>query len=440
MAYFWLNRSESGAPKERAAGGRTANGRVPFGRGKMRRGVPSCAVLFALLLALVGLQEAHAGTRQTIAKDARLAGDRARTRFIADLSKKVELSIFALADPYRVIVDLPEVNFQMPLGLGTETRGLISGYRFGLFAPGKSRIVIDVNGPFLVDKAFVLDPRSDQPARLVVDLVPTDRATFLAKLRDASGTSTTSATPPPQAEPPAKPPNAKPVIILDPGHGGVDPGTSSGAGITEKEVVLAFAKTLEHKLEAKGQYEVYLTREDDRFLALRERVEFAQRKGANLFVSIHADSFPKQSADASGATVYTLSEHASDDEAKELAAKENFSDAIAGVELPSDSDEVVANILIDLAQRETQNRSLIFAKSIVGEMGRADLHTKALKSAGFRVLKAPDVPSVLLELGFLSNPDDEKQLTSDTWRGTMADKVAAAIDSYFAKRLARIPF
>ncbi|MGC2410518.1 MAG: N-acetylmuramoyl-L-alanine amidase [Methyloceanibacter sp.] len=406
----------------------------------MRRGVPSCAVLFALLLALVGLQEAHAGTRQTIAKDARLAGDRARTRFIADLSKKVELSIFALADPYRVIVDLPEVNFQMPLGLGTETRGLISGYRFGLFAPGKSRIVIDVNGPFLVDKAFVLDPRSDQPARLVVDLVPTDRATFLAKIRDASGTSTTSATPPPQAEPPAKPPNAKPVIILDPGHGGVDPGTSSGAGITEKEVVLAFAKTLEHKLEAKGQYEVYLTREDDRFLALRERVEFAQRKGANLFVSIHADSFPKQSADASGATVYTLSEHASDDEAKELAAKENFSDAIAGVELPSDSDEVVANILIDLAQRETQNRSLIFAKSIVGEMGRADLHTKALKSAGFRVLKAPDVPSVLLELGFLSNPDDEKQLTSDTWRGTMADKVAAAIDSYFAKRLARIPF
>jgi N-acetylmuramoyl-L-alanine amidase len=273
-----------------------------------------------------------------------------------------------------------------------------------------------------------------------VDLVPTDRATFLAKLRDASGTSTTSATPPPQAEPPAKPPNAKPVIILDPGHGGVDPGTSSGAGITEKEVVLAFAKTLEHKLEAKGQYEVYLTREDDRFLALRERVEFAQRKGANLFVSIHADSFPRQSADASGATVYTLSEQASDDEAKELAAKENFSDAIAGVELPSDSDEVVANILIDLAQRETQNRSLIFAKSIVGEMGRAELHTKALKSAGFRVLKAPDVPSVLLELGFLSNPDDTKQLTSDTWRGTMADKVAAAIDSYFAKRLARIPF
>ena len=400
-------------------------------------GAWTLAVLLALLLASVGMwpQQAQAGPRPTI------AGDRARTRFIADLSKKVEVNVFALADPYRVIVDLPEVSFQMPPGLGTETRGLVSGYRFGLFAPGKSRIVIDVNGPFLVDKAFVLDPRPDQPARLVVDLVATDRATFLAKLREASAKSTAGERAAPQAPAPAaRPANAKPVVILDPGHGGVDPGTSSASGVTEKEVVLAFAKTLKQKLEANGQYDVYLTRDDDHFLALRERVEFAQGKGANLFVSIHADSFPKQTADASGATVYTLSEQASDDEAKELAAKENFSDAIAGVALPSDSDEVVANILIDLAQRETQNRSLIFAKSIVGGMSRADLHAKALKSAGFRVLKAPDVPSVLIELGFLSNPEDEKQLTSDSWRGTMADKVAAAVDSYFAKRMARMPF
>jgi N-acetylmuramoyl-L-alanine amidase len=317
----------------------------------------------------------------------------------------------------------------------------VSGYRFGLFAPGKSRIVIDVNGPFLVDKAFVLDQRPDQPARLVVDLVATDRATFQAKLREASAKSTAAdGAAPPAPAPAARPANAKPVVILDPGHGGVDPGTSSASGVTEKEVVLAFAKTLKQKLEANGQYDVYLTRDDDHFLPLRERVEFAQGKGANLFISIHADSFPKQTADASGATVYTLSEQASDDEAKELAAKENFSDAIAGVALPSDSDEVVANILIDLAQRETQNRSLVFAKSIVGGMSRADLHAKALKSAGFRVLKAPDVPSVLIELGFLSNPEDEKQLTSDDWRGTMADKVAAAVDSYFAKRIARMPF
>ncbi len=230
------------------------------------------------------------------------------------------------------------------------------------------------------------------------------------------------------------------MIILDPGHGGIDPGAASADGVTEKEVVLAFAKTLRQKLEAKGDYQVYLTREGDTFLALRERVEFAQSKGANLFVSIHADSFPKHANEASGATVYTLSERASDDEAKELAAKENFSDAIAGVELPTDRDEVVANILIDLAQRETQNRSIVFARSVVGEMSAAELHRKSLKSAGFRVLKSPDVPSVLLELGFLSNPDDEKRLTSEAWRGAMADKVGAAIDAYFAKRVARMPF
>jgi N-acetylmuramoyl-L-alanine amidase len=401
--------------------------------------IPACAVLAAILAAGIALPAADAEgrPREAVAKDARLAGDRGRTRFIADLSKKVEVNVFSLADPYRVIVDLPEVSFQMPEGLGTEKRGLVTGYRYGLFAPGKSRIVIDVNGPFLVDKAFVLEARADQPARLVVDLVATSRATFLAKLRETRSIAVGSIAPP---NPTATAVKAKPVIILDPGHGGIDPGTASATGITEKEVVLAFAKTLRQKLEAKGDYQVYLTREGDTFLALRERVEFAQSKGANLFVSLHADAFPKNTGEARGATVYTLSERASDDEAKELATKENFSDAIAGVDLPSDRDEVVANILIDLAQRETQNRSIVFAKSVVGEMGASDLHRKSLKSAGFRVLKSPDVPSVLLELGFLSNPDDEKELTSEPWRAAMAEKVVAAIDSYFAKRLARMPY
>jgi N-acetylmuramoyl-L-alanine amidase len=401
--------------------------------------IPAWAVLLAILCLGAGYSsgQAEARPREAVAKDARLAGDRGRTRFIADLSKKVDVNVFSLADPYRVIVDLPEVNFQMPPGLGSEKRGLVTGYRYGLFAPGKSRIVIDVSGPFLVDKAFVLEARADQPARLVVDLVATDRTTFLAKLRAARIPVVGSIS---KLKPQAQATAAKPVVILDPGHGGIDPGTASADGVTEKEVVLAFAKTLRQKLEAKGDYQVCLTREGDTFLALRERVDFAQSKGANLFVSIHADSFPKHANEASGATVYTLSERASDDEAKELAAKENFSDAIAGVELPTDRDEVVANILIDLAQRETQNRSIVFARSVVGEMSAAELHRKSLKSAGFRVLKSPDVPSVLLELGFLSNPDDEKRLTSETWRAAMAEKVGAAIDAYFAKRVARMPF
>jgi N-acetylmuramoyl-L-alanine amidase len=404
--------------------------------------VPAWAVALAVLLASLapaGL-EAKAESKPVVAKDARVAGDRERTRFIADLSKKVDVHVFAMGNPYRVIVDAPDVSFQMPDGIGKEKRGLVTAYRYGLFAPGKARIVVDVSGPFLIDKAFVLEPRDEQPARLVVDLVPTDEKTFLAKLKESKPPQTASAAPSAIAQVPSRPADAKPVVVLDPGHGGVDPGTSSATGITEKEVVLTFARALKAKLEATGRYEVVLTRDDDTFLPLRSRVEFAQKKGAGLFLSIHADYFPKQTDKATGATVYTLSEEASDEEAKALATKENFSDALAGIELPSDSDEVLANILIDLAQRETQNRSVIFARSIVGELAsKGSLHTKKLRSAGFRVLKAPAIPSVLLELGFLSNPDDEKRLTSEAWRERTADAVAESIDVYFAKRIARSP-
>jgi len=383
---------------------------------------------------------AKAESKPAIANAARVAGDRERTRFIADLSRKVEVRVFALGNPYRVIVDAPDVNFQMPDGIGREKRGLVTAYRYGLFAPGKARIVIDVSGPFLIDKTFVLEPRDDQPARLVIDLVPTDEKTFLAKLKEAKPQQDAASMPLVAPKAQERPADAKPVVVLDPGHGGIDSGTNPN-GVPEKEVVLAFAKILKTKLESKGGYEVHLTREDDTFIPLRERVEFAQKKGANLFLSIHADYFPEKTNKATGATVYTLSEEASDEEARALAAKENLSDVLAGVELPSDSDEVLANILIDLAQRETQNRSTIFARSIVGELAaKGALHTKKLRSAGFRVLKAPDVPSVLLELGFLSNPDDEKRLTSESWRNRTADAVAASIDAYFAKRLARNPY
>ena len=397
----------------------------------------------ALIQAVLGpvAVAAKAESKPAIAKDARVAGDRERTRFIADLSQKVDVHVFALGNPYRVIVDAPDVSFQMPAGIGKEKRGLVTAYRYGLFAPGKARIVIDVSGPFLIDKAFVLEPRDDQPARLVIDLMPTDERTFLARLKETRPAQAESETPIPPPQAAQRPPDAKPVVVLDPGHGGIDPGTSSPTGITEKEVVLTFARTLKAKLEAKARYEVHLTRDDDTFLPLRERVEIAQKKGASLFLSIHADYFPNKKDNATGATVYTLSEEASDEEARALAAKENFSDALAGIELPGDSDEVVANILIDLAQRETQNRSTVFARSIVGELaGKSALHTKKMRSAGFRVLKAPDVPSVLLELGFLSNPDDEKRLTSETWRNRTADAVADSIDSYFAKRIAGNPF
>ncbi len=404
---------------------------------------PFWVLAFVLLSMPVGLLSlpAHAQSGDVSDSGSRLAGDRERTRFIADLSKKVDVHVFALGNPYRVIVDAADVSFQMPSGLGKERQGLVTAYRYGLFAPGKSRIVIDINNPFLIDRHFVIEARDDQPARLVIDLVPTNEATFLAKLREAKQKRAENE-PAPRPQPPARVSYAKPIIVIDPGHGGVDPGTSSVSGVTEKEVVLKFAEQLKLKLAATGRYEIHLTRQDDTFLPLKERVAFAQKRRAGLFLSIHADYFPVEiDGDARGATIYTLSEKASDAEAKALAAKENFSDVIAGIELPSDSDEVVANILIDLAQRETQNRSLVFARSLVGELANKNtLHTKQLRSAGFRVLKAPDVPSVLLELGFLSNPDDEKQLTSEAWRDRMTGSVATAIDGYFAKRIARMPF
>lgn len=402
--------------------------------------VPCLVLAMGVSAPLSASSPASAEDSGAIAQDARLAGDRERTRFIADLSKKVDVNVFALGNPYRVIVDAPDVSFQMPKGIGNETVGLVTAFRYGLFAPGKSRIVLDLNGPFLIDRTFVLAPRDDQPARLVIDLVPTDEATFLAKqkeerskIAEAQAVDRPSASAPPNDE--------KPVVVLDPGHGGVDPGAKSSGGVEEKAVVLAFAKRLQEKLEATGRYQVFMTREDDTFLPLKERVTYARKKGAGLFVSLHADYFPTEIDDARGATVFTLSEEATDDEARALAAKENFSDAIAGVELPKDSDEVVTNILIDLAQRETNNRSVVLARSIVGELASTGrLHTKQLRSAGFRVLKAPDVPSVLVELGFLSNQEDEKQLTSDSWRERMAVSITAAIDNYFAKRIARAPF
>ena len=206
------------------------------------------ALLAALpILALLGLQSAlttHAvaGAAETppaVANDARVAGDRERTRFIADLSKKVDVHVFSLGNPYRVIVDATDVSFQMPDGIGKQKRGLVTAYRYGLFAPGKARIVIDVAGPFLIDKAFVLEPRDDQPARLVIDLVPTDEKTFLqAEGSEAAGPKGRRRSP--FRRRPRGAPDAKPVVVLDPGHGGIDPGTKSGSGITEKEVVLTF--------------------------------------------------------------------------------------------------------------------------------------------------------------------------------------------------------
>ncbi|HMK81305.1 MAG TPA: N-acetylmuramoyl-L-alanine amidase [Xanthobacteraceae bacterium] len=370
-----------------------------------------------------------------VASDARLAGDSTRTRLVMDLSRTIEIAAFTLADPYRVVIDLPQVTFQMPPRTGEQTRGLVKAFRFGLVMQGGSRVVIDTTGPVRLDKAFVLDAVDNQPARLVIDLVTTDRASFMRNLalekppvREAKK---------PEREAARSQDDGRPLVVIDPGHGGPDTGTIAASGEMEKNIVLEFAQALAEKLEKRGKYRVLMTRTDDRFVPLSERVHFARHEGAALFVSIHADALAaKSEADVRGATVYTLSESASDDEAARLAEDENKADAIAGVDLSAEPEEV-AGILVDLAQRETKNFSHHFARTLVGALkSTTRLHPHSLKSAGFKVLKAPDVPSVLVELGYVSNQQDLKLMTSDAWRSRTSEAIAHAVNAYFSTRLA----
>jgi N-acetylmuramoyl-L-alanine amidase len=380
-----------------------------------------------------------------VASDARLAGDLRQTRFVLDLDRTIVFRAFTLADPYRLIVDIPQVSFRLPPGTGATGRGLIKAFRYGLVMPGGSRIVLDLTGPAKVTSSTMLEPANDQPPRLVLELEETDAASFRQALAGEaapalkSSVSANSAVAAPQVAPaapqqPAAPSDPRPVVIIDPGHGGVDNGTRAGDEM-EKNLVLAFGLALREQLERKGKYRVVMTRNDDTFISLDERVKIARSQAAALFVSIHADYLPRGEGEAQGATIYTVSDKASDAEAERLAEAENRADAIGGVNLTQEPTEV-ADILIDLAQRETRTFSNRFARLLLGEMKNATrMHKHPLKSAGFRVLKAPDVPSVLVELGYVSNKSDLEHLTSESWRSRAVGSMAQAIDVFLAKRL-----
>ena len=368
--------------------------------------------------------------------DVRIGGSETQTRFIMDLTSKIDVAAFALANPYRVVVDLPQVAFKLPDKAGEQSRGLVRAFRFGLIMQGGSRIVLDTKGPVRIDKAFVLDAEGGQPARLVIDMSVTDKTSFQRAMALETRAPRSANVSRSEAPAPAST-DSRPLIVLDPGHGGIDNGAKAATGELEKDVVLTFAHILRQMLERTGKYRVALTRFDDTFIALSERVKFSRAQGASLFVSLHADSIPRSEGQAEGATVYTLSENASDAEAARLAEAENRADAIAGVDLTAEPDDV-ANILVDLAQRETKTYSTQFARNVVGELKTAArLHKNPMKAAGFKVLTAPDVPSVLVELGYMSTKDDLKMLTSAAWQAKTATALAQAIDTFFAPRLAR---
>ncbi|MFT3808878.1 MAG: N-acetylmuramoyl-L-alanine amidase [Micropepsaceae bacterium] len=372
---------------------------------------------------------------EPVATDARLGEHPEHTRFVLDLSEPVEYRLFNLADPYRIVLELPAMSWRLPRQAGLSGAGLVRSYRYGLFGHSRSRVVLELNDPAKVQADFIMPPEEGKPARLVLDLVPVSKAEFL----ETAGWPDDGDTPTAQAEPEEVPEGSAPVgqgdgrfiIALDAGHGGPDPGATGTGGTLEKDVVLKATLALRDELERRGDYTVVLIREDDTFLNKKDRVRAARAARADLFISLHADTV--SNAAIHGASVYTLSESASDVEAAELAESQNASDIIAGVDLSGEGDDV-NSILIDLAQRETKNRSTIFAQLLLPELdAQTGLLTQPLRSAGFRVLKAPDVPSVLIELGFLSNPTDESRLTDDAWRADMASAIANAVDTYYAR-------
>ena len=369
--------------------------------------------------------------------DVRLGAHPDKTRFVVELTEAPRFRVFSLPDPYRVVIDLPELDWPEAHSEMTQSKGLISALRFGLFTPGTSRVVLDLAEPAAVAAAFALPPREGFGHRLVLDLVPVSRQAFL----DEESRKTLESDDPLPSFDTALPTPAprdqsdfRPTIVVDAGHGGVDPGAIGVSGLFEKDLTLRYARALMEALEATGRYRAVMTRDDDVFLELRERLTLAERTGGDLFLSLHANT--NSSRSLRGASVYTLSETASDSEAEALAAKENKADIIGGVDLTNQT-EVVSQILIDLAQRETMNLSKSFANTLVGELGeRTTLLRNTHRFGGFAVLKSPTVPSVLVEIGYMSNREEERLLLSEAHRAKIVDAITEALDQYFQRQQA----
>jgi N-acetylmuramoyl-L-alanine amidase len=366
--------------------------------------------------------------------DARIGERPDRTRLVVEISDAVPIRVFTLENPDRVVLDLPEVVWRLNGTTQVGGKGAIKSYRFGLFRPGNSRLVVDLARPMTATAPMVLPPEGGSGYRIVLDLLPTTRKKFVqasgwpADLRARATAAETAPrnlggeNPRPESASTAQ----KHVIVLDPGHGGIDAGTTGVSGVTEKDLVLDEVVRLRRVLLERG-YTVYLTRDSDTYVPLRQRVNMAHADRADLFISVHADSNPDPNV--FGASVYTLSASGSDSEAAALARKENQSDIIAGVDLSGENNPV-ASILIDLAQRDTMNRSVRLAQGLVSALeGVTDtLPRDPHRSAGFVVLKSPDVPAVLIELGYLSNPRDCAQMGTAAWRHRIAIAIAGAVD------------
>lgn len=385
-----------------------------------------------------------AGVPAPIVMSARIGEHADRTRFVVELSDPLNLRTFTLNNPNRVVIDMPAVQWHLDGAPRPTGHGAIKGYRYGLFRPGNSRFVIDLNQPVTISSPLVIPPEGGFGYRVVIDLFPAAQAKFDAisgwpadlKAREAQAERVASL--PPQQTPPANGASLRKIIVIDPGHGGIDSGTSGVNGLLERDLVLDEGLRLARVLRANPKYTVTMTRDTDVFIPLRQRVDIARARHADLFISLHADSNP--TGDVTGLSVYTLSEKGSDKEAAALARKENQSDIIAGVDLGG-QNSAVAPILLDLEQRDTMNKSSRFAQLIVSNLGRATdiLPRQPHRSAAFVVLKAPDIPSVLIELGYLSNASDAAQMNTARWRNDVANAIGTAVERHFAPASAAAP-
>jgi N-acetylmuramoyl-L-alanine amidase len=366
-----------------------------------------------------------------IAYAARIAGDDARTRIVIDFDRKPEFTVHYTARPNRLIVDLDETAFGFP-EKDLRAVGLFQEIRYGRMGEGASRIVLTARRPL---RAVLAAAQANEPGkgyRLVLDceVVPEKVFTRLVETQTWSGTEKIAGGKTDRIGTESAPDKPEDFLIaVDAGHGGIDTGAiGAGDKVLEKDVTLAFAKALAERINREKGIKAFLTRDDDTFISLSERVVIARQRGAKLFISLHADTLRQK--DIRGATVYTISDKASDALAASLAERENLSDGIAGVEIKDEPAEVT-DILIDLTRRETQAFSIQLAENVLKSFeGQIEVINNPLRHAGFRVLQAPDVPSILLELGFLSNPKDETLLTDPDWQKKTADLITRAVMKY----------
>jgi N-acetylmuramoyl-L-alanine amidase len=363
----------------------------------------------------------------------KMAGDATKMRIVMNFDAEPDVKWLLLRGPNRLVIDLPNTKFSID-AKDLKARGLVTHVRYGTVEAGMSRLVLTGKGPFLVDRFDVLKNEDGNGFRLAVDLSAASEREFEAALAVQAQTtgSVVSADKGDRIAAPPPASNHRFTIVIDPGHGGFDGGAEGLNGTIEKNVTLAFATELRDKLAATSRYDVFMTRETDEFLRLDDRVRIARQHEADLFISIHADTISMKGI--RGATVYTVSDKASDAEAQALADRENLSDQLAGIEIKNESPEVT-DILIDLIRRETHSFSMSFAHTLVGQLSTSvSLINNPHRFAGFKVLKAPDVPSVLVELGYLSNAKDEAQLLDADWRGKAAQSITDAVALFASAR------